>query len=329
MQQTDLGLNLSTKRTRKREFLSQMDRVMPWGDLVAVVSPYTRESKTGRPPFAVLTMLRIHFMQQWFTLSDPAMEEALHDVPLFREFAGLSLGDRLPDESTILRFRHLLEKHKLADQILATVNELLQRKGLMLKAGTVVDATLIAAPSSTKNKTGERDPDMHQTKKGNQWHFGMKAHIGVDADSGMVHTVRGTAANVNDVVEGNSLLHGEETNVFADAGYQGAHKRPDAREGTTWHVAMRPGKRKALDKTKASGQLTEQVEKIKASIRAKVEHPFRVIKQQFGHVKVRYRGLVKNTAQLKTLFALSNLWMARRKLLVLDEVVRPKAAIGA
>jgi IS5 family transposase len=329
MQQTDLGLNLSTKRTRKREFLAQMDRVMPWGDLVAVVSPYTRESKTGRPPFAVLTMLRIHFMQQWFTLSDPAMEEALHDVPLFREFAGLSLGDRLPDESTILRFRHLLEKHKLADQILATVNDLLQRKGLMLKAGTVVDATLIAAPSSTKNKTGERDPDMHQTKKGNQWHFGMKAHIGVDADSGMVHTVRGTAANVNDVVEGNSLLHGEETDVFADAGYQGAHKRPDVREGITWHVAMRPGKRKALDKTKASGQLTEQVEKIKASIRAKVEHPFRVIKQQFGHVKVRYRGLVKNTAQLKTLFALSNLWMARRKLLVLDEVVRPKAAIGA
>jgi IS5 family transposase len=329
MQQTDLGLNLSTKRTRKREFLSQMDRVMPWGDLVEVVSPYTRESKTGRPPFAVLTMLRIHFMQQWFTLSDPAMEEALHDVPLFREFAGLSLGDRLPDESTILRFRHLLEKHKLADQILATVNELLQRKGLMLKAGTVVDATLIAAPSSTKNKTGERDPDMHQTKKGNQWHFGMKAHIGVDADSGMVHTVRGTAANVNDVVEGNSLLHGQETEVFADAGYQGAHKRPDAREGTTWHVAMRSGKRKALDKTKASGQLTEQVERIKASIRAKVEHPFRVIKQQFGHVKVRYRGLVKNTAQLKTLFALSNLWMARRKLLVLDEVVRPKAAIGA
>jgi IS5 family transposase len=329
MQQTDLGLNLSTKRTRKREFLAQMDRVMPWADLVAVVSPYTRESKTGRPPFAVLTMLRIHFMQQWFTLSDPAMEEALHDVPLFREFAGLSLGDRLPDESTILRFRHLLEKHKLADQILATVNELLQRKVLMLMAGTVVDATLIAAPSSTKNKTGERDPDMHQTKKGNQWHFGMKVHIGVDADSGMVHTVRGTAANVNDVVEGNSLLHGEETEVFADAGYQGAHKRPDAREGPTWHVAMRPGKRKELDKTKASGQLTELVEKIKATIHAKVEHPFRVIKQQFGHVKVRYRGLVKNTAQLKTLFALSNLWMARRKLLVLDGIVRPKAAIGA
>ena len=166
-------------------------------------------------------------------------------------------------------------KHKLSDQILATVNDLLQRKGPMLKAGTVVDATLTAAPRATKIKIGERDPDLPQTKKGNQWHFGMKAHIGVDADSGMVHTVRGTAANVNDVVEGNSLLHGQETEVFADAGYQGAHKRPDAREGTTWHVAMRPGKRRALDKTKASGQLTEQVEKIKASIRAKVEHPFR------------------------------------------------------
>lgn len=329
MKQTDLGLNLTTKRTRKREFLAQMERVVPWAVLVELVSPYAPEGKKGRPPFAVHTMLRIHFMQQWFTLSDPAMEEALHDIALFREFAGLGWDSRLPDESTILRFRHLLDKHKLAEQILAAVNDLLRDKGLLLKAGTVVDATLIAAPSSTKNQSGERDPEMHQTKKGNQWHFGMKAHIGVDAESGLVHTVRATAANVNDVVEGNSLLHGEETDVFADAGYQGAHKRPDAREATTWHVAMRPGKRKALDKTKPSGQLTEQVEKIKASIRAKVEHPFRVIKQQFGHVKVRYRGLVKNTAQLKTLFALSNLWMARRKLLALDGAVRPISAVGA
>jgi IS5 family transposase len=218
MQQTDLGLGLSTKRTRKREFLAQMEQVVPWADLVDLVSPYAPQRKTGRPPFDVLTMLRIHFMQQWFTLSDPAMEEALHDVPLFREFAGLTLGRRLPDETTILRFRHLLEKRKLADQILATVNDLLQRKGLLLKTGTVVDATLIAAPSSTKNKTGERDPEMHQTKKGNQWYFGMKAHIGVDVHSGLVHTVRGTAANVNDVVEGNSLLHGQETDVVADAG---------------------------------------------------------------------------------------------------------------
>ena len=203
---------------------------------------------------------------------------------------------------------------------------MLQGKGLLLHAGTVVDATLIAAPSSTKNQAGERDPEMHQTKKGNQWYFGMKAHIGVDADSGLVHTVRGTAANVNDVVEANSLLHGEETDAFADAGYQGAHKRPDARAGVTWHVAMRPGKRKALDKTKTIDSLIDQIERIKASVRAKVEHPFRVIKRQFGHVKVRYRGLKKNTAQLMTLFALSNLWMARRALGVLDGQVRPQTA---
>jgi len=325
MKQSDLGLNLTTKRTRKREFLAQMERVVPWGSLVELVAPYAPEGKRGRPPFAVEAMLRVHFMQQWFTLSDPAMEEALHDTPLFREFAGLGWDTRLPDESTILRFRHLLEKHKLAEQILELVNELLRAKGLLLKAGTVVDATLISAPSSTKNASGERDPEMHQTKKGNQWYFGMKAHIGVDAESGLVHTVRGTPANVNDVVEANSLLHGQESDVFADAGYQGAAKRPDAKQGVNWHVAMRPGKRKALDKTRRSHQLIDELERLKSSVRAKVEHPFRVIKRQFGHLKVRYRGLKKNTAQLTTLFALSNLWMARAKLLVLDGQVRPKA----
>ena len=197
---------------------------------------------------------------------------------------------------------------------MAAINTILATKGLLLKSGTVVDATLIAAPPSTKNRTGERDPEMHQTKKGNQWHFGMKAHIGVDADSGLVHTVIGTSANVNDVTQGHALLHGEETDVFADAGYQGAMKRPEA-TGVAWHVAMRPGKRRVLDKSRGSHQLVEQLEKIKAGIRAKVEHPFRVIKCQFGFVKVRYRGLAKNTAQLVTLFALSNLWMARKRLI--------------
>ena len=326
MQQTELGLNLSTKRTRKREFLAQMERVVPWTELEALIAPYAPQGLRGRPPFLVSTMLRIHFMQQWFTLSDPAMEEALHDVPLFREFAALNYETRLPDESTILRFRHLLEENKLAAQILQTVNELLQAKGLLLKAGTVVDATLIAAPSSTKNASGERDPEMHQTKKGNQWHFGMKAHIGVDADSGLVHTVRGTAANVNDVVEANSLLHGQESDACGDAGYQGAAKRADAGEGVAWHIAMRLGKRRALDKTRKVDALVDQLEALKASIRAKVEHPFRVIKRQFGHLKVRYRGLAKNTAQLTLLFALSNLWMVRRKLLVLDGHVRLKVA---
>ena len=316
MKQSSLGLGTSTKRTRRREFLDEMDRVVPWSDLVAQIAPFMPEGKRGRPPFPVESLLRIHFMQQWFTLSDPAMEEALHDMPLFRDFAGLGgWDDRLPDESTILRFRHVLEKHKLAERILATVNLLLGAKGLMLRSGTVVDATLISAPSSTKNASGERDPEMRQSKKGQQWFFGMKAHIGVDADSGLVHTVRGTSGNVNDVVEANSLLHGQETDVFADAGYQGAHKRPDAKDDVQWHVAMRPGLRKLLDKADPMDALTDQVERIKASIRAKVEHPFRVIKRQFGHVKVRYRGLAKNTAQLHTLFALSNLWMARRRLL--------------
>jgi IS5 family transposase len=243
------------------------------------------------------------------------MEEGLHDTPLYCEFAHLDPGaTRLPDESTILRFRHLLEEHKLSIQLLATINATLATKGMMLKTGTVVDATLIAAPTSTKNDSGERDPEMHQTKKGNQWHFGMKAHIGVDADSGLVHTVIGTAANVHDVTQGNALLHGEESVVFADAGYQGVNKRDDAKS-VNWHVAMRPGKRRALDKNSPWGNLLDKAEKLKASVRAKVEHPFRVLKVQFGFTKVRYRGLAKNTSQLMTLFALSNLWMVRGMLL--------------
>ncbi len=223
------GFELVTKRTRKREFLDEMNLVVPWAELVALIEPHAPAGKSGRPPFAVATMLRIHFLQQWFGLSDPAMEEALHDMPLYREFAGLDAGaSRLPDVSTILRFRHLLEAHNLSLQLLATINATLAARGLMLKTGTVVDVTLIAAPSSTKNSSGERDPGMHQTKKGNQWHFGMKAHIGVDAESGLVHTVIGTAANVNDVPQGHGLLPGQEADVFADAGYQGARKRPEA-----------------------------------------------------------------------------------------------------
>ena len=301
--------------TRKQVFLAQMQRVVPWAALVELIAPYYPEGKNGRPPFALETMLRVHFIQQWFSLSDPAMEEAFFDTPLYREFAQLDAHGRLPDESTILRFRHRLEKHKLADQILATVNDLLTEQGLLLRAGTAVDATLIAAPSSTKNQDKARDPEMHSSQKGNQWHFGMKAHIGVDAHSGLVHTVRGTSGHVADVTEGNSLLHGGETDAFGDAGYQGIGKRPDAKKDVTWHVAMRPGKRKALDKdNNPADALIDQIERIKAGIRAKVEHPFRVVKRQFGFARVRYRGLKKNTLQLTTLFALSNLWMARHTL---------------
>lgn len=314
--QQDLGLKLSRRRTRKAVFLDEMEGVVPWSDLLALIEPHAPRATTGRPPFAIETMLRIHLLQQWFGLSDVAMEETLFDVPLYREFVGLSSAERIPDRVSILRFRRLLETHHLAEQMLASVNAMLAGKGLLLKAGTAVDATLIAAPSSTKNKTGERDPEMHQTKKGKQYYFGMKAHIGVDADSGLVHTVVGTAANVNDVTRAAALLHGEETDVFADAGYQGVAKREEAQGiKAHWHVAMRPGKRRALDKTTPMGQLLDRLERAKASIRSKVEHPFRVLKRQFGYAKVRYRGLRKNTAQIMTLFALANLWLVRKRLL--------------
>lgn len=313
MKQTDLGLNLSTRRTRKQILLDEMEQVMPWTELLVLIAPHAPVAKTGRPPFELAMMLRIHCLQQWFGLSDLGAEEALFETRFLRDFVGLSGSERIPDRVSILRFRHLLEQHDLSPKILQVINAKLAAQGLLLKTGTVVDATLIAAPSSTKNKTGERDPEMHQTKKGNQWHFGMKAHIGVDADSGLVHTVIGTAANVNDVTQGHALLHGEEEVVFADAGYQGAPKRDEA-TGVDWHIAMRPGKRKQQKHT-PWGALLEQAEKLKAGVRAKVEHPFRVIKRQFGHTKARYRGLAKNTAQLMTLFALSNIWMVRKVLL--------------
>ena len=313
------GFELAAKRTRKREFLEEMDRVVPWSQLLALIAPHAPAGKTGRPPFAPEVMLRIHLLQQFFGHSDPAMEEALHDIPLYREFARLDAGiTRLPDESTILRFRHLLEAHDLGAQILEAVNAQLQRQGLLLKTGTVVDATLIAAPSSTKNAQGERDPEMHQTKKGNEWHFGMKAHIGVDADSGLVHTVMGTAANAHDVTQAGALLHGQETDVFGDSGYRGVHKREEVIQthpDVAWHVAMMPSHRKTLDKGTPMGAILDALEKTKARIRAKVEHAFRVIKCQFGHRKTRYRGLAKNTHQLQVLFALSNLWMVRKRIL--------------
>ncbi len=315
MKQLGLGLNLSTKKTRKREFLEEMEHVVPWAVLVQIVQPYYPKAKTGRPPFGIETMLRIHYLQQWFGLSDPAMEEALHDVPLYRDFARLDGGaDRLPDETTILRFRHLLEKHDLAVDMLRVVNDLLMHKGLMLRSGTAVDATLIAAPSSTKNIEGERDPEMKQSKKGNNHYFSLKAHIGVDSTSGLVHTVVATSGNVADINVAAALLHGDEEVRFGDAGYQGIHK-PSEAAGPTWHVAMRPGRRRQLNPFIEPDFIAERAEKMKASIRAKVEHPSRVLKRQFGFTKLRYRGLFKKTCRIVTLFALSNLWMARRQLM--------------
>ena len=312
------------KRTRREVFLAEMDRVVPWARLVSLIEPVYPKPGNGRRPYPLETMLRIHFMQQWFSLSDPAMEEALYDIASMRRFAGLSLArGSVPDETTILNFRHLLEKHRLAEQLLAQVNTLLSERGLLLRQGTIVDATIISAPSSTKNQSGARDPEMHQTKKGNEWHFGMKAHIGVDADSGLVHTVTGTPANAHDITQAHALLHGQESEVFGDSGYTGVEKREENRGcSARWNVAMKPGRRRALPASKL-GTLIGEFEHVKARIRAKVEHPFRVLKRQFGYSKVRYRGLVKNTAQIITLFALSNLWMARHQLAMTAVEVRP------
>jgi IS5 family transposase len=303
------------KQTRKELFLIEMDQVVPWKGLVALIDPHYPKGEGGRPAYPLMAMLRIHLMQNWFGYSDPAMEEALYETTILRQFAGLSL-ERIPDETTILNFRRLLEKHELAAGILAVINGYLGDRGLSLRQGTIVDATLINAPSSTKNKDGKRDPQMHQTKKGNQYYFGMKAHIGVDDESGLVHSVVGTAANVADVTQVDKLLHGEENMVGADAGYTGVEKRPE-HEGreVIWQIAARRSTYKKLSKRSALYKAKRKIEKAKAQVRAKVEHPFRVIKRQFGYVKTRFRGLAKNTAQLVTLFALSNLWMARRHLL--------------
>ena len=309
------------KTTRREVFLAEMELVVPWKALLKVIEPHYPVAGRGRRPYALEAMLRVHLMQNWFTLSDPAMEEALYEIASLRAFAGLDL-QAIPDETTILNFRHLLEASDLAEDIFKQVNAHLARKGLLLKKGSIVDATIIAAPSSTKNAEGERDAEMHQTKKGNQWHFGMKAHIGVDADSGLVHTVTTTAANEADVEQVADLLHGKEQQVWADSGYRGASARVPH---VQWHIAARPSDMAKLPEGRRKSKAKKQ-EHRKASVRAKVEHPFRVIKCQFGLTKVRFKGLAKNTAHVITLFALSNLWMARKKLMEMMGAVRVQAA---
>ena len=312
------------KKTRREVFLEEMELVVPWKGLLKLIEPHYPLAGRGRRPYPLESMLRVHLMQNWFALSDPAMEEALYEIASLRSFARLSLNEAIPDETTILNFRHLLEESDLAEDILKLVNAHLARKGLLLKRGSIVDATIIAAPSSTKNADGQRDPEMHQTKKGNQWHFGMKAHIAVDADSGLVHTVATTAANEADVEQVADLLHGKEEQVYADSGYRGAQTRVE-RDDLQWHIAARPSDIAKMPAGRDKTRVQKEEHK-KASIRAKVEHAFRVIKRQFGLVKVRFKGLAKNTAHVITLFALSNLWMARKKLMAMMGVVRAGAA---
>ncbi len=297
--QADGGFETHRKPTRRDVFLAEMDKVVPWAELCAVIEPFYPKARTGggRRPVGLERMLRIHFLQQWYALSDPAVEEALYDSASMRRFVGIDLGpEPAPDETTVCKFRHLYDH------------------GLKLSQGTIVDATILGAASSTKNRDKARDPEMHQTRKGNQWYFGMKAHIGVDEVTGLVHSAVTTATNVADVTQVGRLLHGREKAVFGDAGYTGAPKHARPRRGRRWYIAAKRSTIKAITDEKLRG-LIEELEHAKASIRAAVEHPFRVIKRQFGHVKARYRGLAKNGAQVLTLFALSNVWMARTHLL--------------
>ena len=286
-----------------------MDALIPWKLLIKLLSRHYPKGSRGRPPYPLETMLRIHCMQLFYSLSDPAMEDALYEIESMRRFAGLKLSDALPDETTILNFRHFLERHKLGDKLFQEVNRHLHKQGLMLREGSIVDASIIDAPSSTKNEERQRDPEMHQTRKGQQWYFGMKLHIGVDDTLGLIHSLETTPANVHDLRVIDQLLHGEEERVFGDSGYRGIEKHlsPEKRKAKHF-IAAGPSKRKAMD----PDSLEAQAEKQKASMRAKVEHPFFYIKRMFGYAKARYRGRAKNHNRLSVLAAFANLLIGQR-----------------
>lgn len=306
----DAGFALQRKATRRNVFLAEMDKVVPWQELSACIEPFypkERETGGGHRPAGLERMLRIHFLQQWYALSDLAVEETLYDSPAMRRLVGIDLGrEGAPDETAVCKFRHLLEKHGLAQALFDVVSGSLKAHGMKLSQGTIVDATIIAAPSSTKNKDKSRNPQIHQTRKGNQWCFGMKAHIGVDEETELEHHAGTTAADVTQV---GSLLHGKGKRVYGDAGYTGAEKRAP-RRGQRRYIAAKRSQVKAIEDTELH-ELTGRIEHVKASIQAAVEHLFRVIKRQIGYMKVRHKGLGKIAAHVKTLFALSNLWMAR------------------
>jgi transposase, IS5 family len=298
------------KQTRRAAFLAEMDQVVPWQELCALIEPFYPKAGNGRPPIGLERMLRLHFLQHWFNLSDPAAEEALYDSLSMRQFVGIDLGrEPAPDETTILNFRHLLERHGLGKKLFERVNEYLASRGMKVAGGTIVDATIIAAPSSTKNQAKARDPEMHQTRKGQQWYFGMKLHIGVDSKTKLIHSLTTTAANVHDGKVLGELLHGTETRVYGDQAYRGQK------------AAIREHAPNAKDFTNQRYRhcgIVDEVERgknrTKSSVRAKVEHPFLVIKRVFGLVKVRYRGLAKNTERLWVTCGLTNLFMVRRRL---------------
>lgn len=307
----DAGFEKYRKKTRREQFLEDMEIAVPWEELVKVVEPYYPAGDgRGRRPIGIERMLRIHFLQIWFNLSDPAVEEALYDIKAMREFANIDLGrEAAPDETTVCKFRHLLEEHELAEQLLESVNDYLATQGIKVSKGTIVDASIINAPSSTKNKDKQRDPEMHQSKKGGEWYFGMKMHIGVDSKTGVVHSVAMSAANVHDSQVIGELLHGDETRVWGDSAYTGQRdaileQAPYAQDFTN----RRGARSRPLSDEEKSKNTT------KSRVRARVEHVFRVIKQQFGMTKTRYRGLKKNGDRVVTAMGLANIYTHRRKL---------------
>jgi len=310
---SSLAWNGKKKTTRREAFLAEMDQVIPWQKFMQRIEPVYPKAGAGRQPHPLERMLRIHFMQIWFNLSDPQAEDSLYDIESMRRFAGLELeSDAIPDESTILRFRHLLEEHHLAEEIFAEVRSILEQRNLLLRSGTIVDATIIAAPPSTKNEQKARDPEMHQTRKGKQWHFGMKAHIGCDK-RGIVHTLVTTDAAASDISQMHKLLHGQEREVYGDQAYWSqAHRESALKLGIRYRINRRGSEHRPLTDHQ------RYINQARSRCRARGEHAFHVVKRLWGYSKVRYRGLAKNTSRLLTAFALANLYMLRRRLLPLQ-----------
>lgn len=306
---SELEFSQKKRKTRREKFLERMECLIPWERFERKIEPYYPKAGNGRPPYPLSIMLRVHCLQLFYNLGDPAMEDALYEIETMRKFARLQLTGPIPDETTILNFRHLLEKHELGAVLFDEVKQLLSDQNLMLKEGSIIDASIIAAPTSTKNQEGKRDAEMHQVKKGSEWHFGMKLHIGVDDAYGIVHSYSVTSANAHDITEAHHLLHGKEESVSGDAGYVGIEKREEhVDRDVEWLIAMRPGNRNVLPKESVAAKF----EKLKAQIRAKVEHPFQRVKRQFGYDKTRYKGLAKNENRLALLLGFTNLLIAEK-----------------
>ena len=315
-QQTFAGLawRQKGKVTRREQFLAEMNGIIPWSRLIDLIEPYYPKAGRGRQPLGLEKMLRIYFLQIWFDLSDPAAEDSIYDSESMRRFAGIELSDdTIPDESTILRFRHLLERHGLTEAIFEEINRLLAGKGLLLRSGTIVDATILAAPSSTKNEAGRRDPEMRQTKKGNAWHFGMKVHVGTDK-RGVVHTLTTTHAAAADITQMEALLHGDEREIYGDQAYW---KEADRQRFRTSGVRYRVNRRGTYHRPLTDHQ--KKINRSRSRTRARGEHAFRIVKRLWGFAKVRYRGLAKNTARAFTSFALANLYLVRKYILPQQE----------